>query len=128
MNMLKGLSVTGREIRMPQLDQGNSMQRVLLPKGTPLGLCDTRGIEFKVGSVVRRNSEINEAMHGSWVDYEITLQGTVPLMSYLRSEKGEVLSKGYTACCLSDVYDMKMFVFARDSMCLRPDEDVFIQE
>ena len=103
-------------------------QRVVMPCGTPIGLCDSGGTEFKVGSVVRRRAEINKEVHGDWVDYEITLQGTTPLMAYLRSEKGEVLPKGYTACCLSDVYDMKMFVFAKDSMSLRPDEDLFIQE
>ena len=99
-----------------------------LIKGSHLGLCDTNGKEFKVGSIVRRSTDINTGMHGSWVDYEITVQGTTPLMKYLRSETGEVLPKGYTGCFLSDVYDMKLFVFANDSMILRPTEDLFIQD
>jgi hypothetical protein len=28
---------------------------------------------------------------------------------------------------LSNFYDVEMFVFAKDSMSLRPDEDLFIQ-
>jgi hypothetical protein len=98
----------------------------LLPLGTPLGLCDSNGVEFKSGSVVRSGT-CNEDFHGCWVDYEIKLQGTTPLMVYLRSEKGILLPKGYTGCPLSNFYDVEMFVFAKDSMSLRPDENLFIQ-
>jgi len=101
---------------------------VVIPCGAPVGLCDSAGNQFKVGSIVRANTDINKNMHGNWVDYEITLQGITPIMSYLRSEKGEVLPKGYTACCLSDFYDMKMFVFAKDSMSLRPNDNLLIQD
>ena len=97
-----------------------------IPIGTPLGLCDSSGLELKLGSVVRRKSEINKEMHGEWVDYEVTLQGTVPLLTYLRSQKGDVLPKGYTASCLSDFYNLKMFVFSKKSLNLRPEEDFFI--
>ena len=113
-----------REYDNPEQDK--KIEKLI--KGTPIGLCDTNGKEFKVGSIVRRSTDINEVMHGSWVDYEITVQGITPLMKYLRSETGEVLPKGYTGCCLSDFYDMNMFVFANDSMSLRPDEDLFIQD
>jgi hypothetical protein len=89
----------------------------LLPLGTPLGLCDSNGVEFKSGSVVRSGT-CNEDFHGCWVDYEIKLQGTTPLMVYLRSEKGILLP---------NFYDVEMFVFAKDSMSLRPDENLFIQ-
>lgn len=99
----------------------------LLPYGTPLGLCDSNGVEFKMGCIVRCGTD-NKDLHGCWVDYEITLQGTTPLMIYLQSEKGAVLPKGYTGCPLSDFYDVKMFVFAKNSMSLRPYEDLFIQE
>lgn len=98
----------------------------LLPIGTPLGLCDSNGVEFKSGSIVR-GVTVNEDVHGSWVDYEIVLQGTTPVMIYLKSEKGEVLPKGYTGCPLSNFYDVEVFVFSKNPMSLRPDEDLFIQ-
>jgi hypothetical protein len=97
----------------------------LLPNGTPLGLCDSNGIEFKTGSIVRADT-FND-IHGSWVDYEIKLMGTTPLMIYLKSEKGQVLPKGHSGCPLSSFYDVKEFVFSKNSMSLRPDEDLFIQ-
>jgi len=103
------------------------MDSPVMSRGTPLGLCDSEGTEFCVGSVVRRNTDINKAVHGSWVDYEVTLQGTTPLLSYLKSETGQALPVGYTACCLCNEYDHKMFVFATDSKSLRPDDELIIQ-
>ena len=99
----------------------------IIDTGSPIGLCDSNGIEFKVGSVVRLETD-NKKMHGDWVDYEISLQGTTPLLIYLYSEKGDILPKGYTGCCLSDYYDHKMFLFAKDSLSLRPDEQLLIQQ
>ena len=94
--------------------------------GTPLGLCDSDGNEFKVGSIIRRTPEISSDTHGSWVEYRITVQGTTPLMIYNKSEKGDILPKGYTASCLSDLYDLVMFVFTKNSMSLRPEECIRI--
>ncbi|MFT7009505.1 MAG: hypothetical protein ACJAXJ_004054 [Colwellia sp.] len=98
----------------------------LLPNGTPLGLCDSNGVEFKSGSIVRAGT-CNEDTHGNWVDYEIKLQGTTPILVYIKSEKGQVLPTGHTGCPLSNFYDVEMFVFSKNSMSLRPDEDLFIQ-
>lgn len=100
----------------------------LIPLNSLLGICDSKGIEFRVGSIVRRNTEINFEVHGNWVDYRVILQGTTPLLSYLKSEKGQVLPIGYTACCLCNEYDYKMFVFATDLKTLRPDSELIIQE
>lgn len=110
---------------MPENKEAKKKLEILY-EGTPLGLCDSSGLEFKVASIVRRNSEINFEMHGSWVEYKLTLQGTTPIMSYFRSEKGQVLPIGYTACCLSDIYDMEMFVFSKNSLTLRPEENIII--
>lgn len=98
----------------------------MLAAGAPLGLCDTNGVEFRVGCIVRSEC-INQDIHGTWVDYEITLQGVIPILSYLRSEKGEILKVGGTACCLSDIYDNEQFVFAKDAMSLRPEDKYLIQ-
>lgn len=97
-----------------------------LALGTPLGLCDSNGVEFKNGSIVRCATS-NIDIHGTWVEYEVILKGVIPLLSYLKSEKGEVLSKGYTACCLSDFYTTESLVFASDPMSLRPSEGLYVQ-
>lgn len=99
-----------------------------IPEGSLLGLCDSNGVEFRVGSKVKRINPCNEEVHGAWVVYKVTLQGTVPLLSYFISEKGQVLPVGYTAGCLCNEYDHKMFVFATDSKSLRPDEELLIIE
>lgn len=98
----------------------------LLPHGTPLGLCDSNGIEFRVGSIVR-GSPVND-IHGSWVEYEVLLMGVIPLLIYIRSEKGQVLPKGYSGCPLSNFYDIESFMHSENSTNLRPDEDLFIQK
>lgn len=98
----------------------------LLPKGTPLGLCDTNGTEFTVGCQVTRTTGCNEETHGSWVVYEVKLIGTTPILSYFLSEMGQVLPVGYTAGILANEYDHKAFVFSKDPRSLRPQEDLFI--
>jgi len=115
------------ENALKNADKGQSeLTTFVIPRGAPLGLCDSEGTEFHYGSIVRRTTDINNDMHGEWVDYEVTLQGTTPLLSYLRSEKGQVLPVGYTACCLCNEYDHKMFVFAADSMTLRPESSLLV--
>jgi hypothetical protein len=99
----------------------------LLPNGTLIGLCDSNGVEFKTGSIVRHKNDINHDLHGTWCEYKILLQGTTPLMVYIRSEKGLILPIGYTACCLSNFYDLNLFVFSENSMDLRPEENLIIQ-
>ena len=93
--------------------------------GTPVGLCDSNGDELRVGDKVKMPVDCNNEMHGNWSIYTVKLQGMVPILSYFKSEKGQVLPEGYTACCLSDRYDQKMFVFAKDSNDLRPNENIF---
>ena len=51
------------------------------------------------------------------------------MTSYVRSEKGRKLPKGYTGCSLCDMYDAKMFMFLSDLSDLRPvDQDIVIFE
>lgn len=90
------------------------------------GLCDSQGKEIHIGDIVRRFSDFNVEVHGTYVDYTVVQVGIVPILSYLISEKGQVLPKGYTAQPLSDLYGTKNLVFAEDSMELEPYEDEII--
>ena len=100
--------------------------RIVIPDGTPIGLCDSNGNEFLVGSIVRMEVDMNKDVHGGWVEHKVVLQGITPLLSYHRSEKGQALPVGYSAVALSAVYDLKMFLFAEDSLSLRPEDEMLI--
>jgi hypothetical protein len=90
------------------------------------GVCDSNGKLIKVGGTVRKPNDINHDIHGRWVEYEIKQQGLTPILSYLRSETGNAIPKGYTGCPLSDLYDLKMFCFAKDPSTLRPEEELVV--
>lgn len=99
----------------------------MLERGFPTGLCDSMGTEIKVGDKVKINVDCNVDLHGEWAIYEIKLRGIVPVISYLVSEKGQILPVGYTGRPLSDLYDQKIFLWVDDLKRLRPvDEDVVI--
>lgn len=85
----------------------------------PTGCCDSEGEMIYVGGRVRGGT-CNEECHGKWVDYEVKQQGLTPILSYLISEKGQVLPVGHTACILANEYDHKDFVFADDLSKLTP--------
>ena len=95
--------------------------------GQPLILCDSEQVEFRVGDKVRHFDSINKDMHGEWVDYEVKMQGSVPILLYLQSESGRVLPKGGTGGPLSNIYDSKEFIFAKHPVTLLPDERWVIQ-
>lgn len=91
------------------------------------GLCDSDGKEIFVGDKIIR-TKINNEMHGDYVIYEVKQQGATPILTYFISEEGQVLPVGYTACILANEYDHKMFVFATDSLRLRPDSELLVME
>lgn len=90
------------------------------------GLYDSDGRGLAIGTVVRKEVTVNTDVHGSWVEYEISRQGMTPILSYKRSEKGEVLPKGYLASLLADEYDRKMFLFTTKLADLRPVERMVV--
>lgn len=87
----------------------------------PTGLYDTDGVMILVGGRVRGDTSSPE-FHGEWVEYRVKLQGLTPILSYLTSEKGQVLKEGYTAGILANEYDHKDFVFSEDLSELRPSD------
>lgn len=94
-------------------------------KGTPTGLYDTAGNHILVGSVVKRRSSSPE-YHGEWVYHEVKLQGLTPILSYLKSDKGQVIPKGHSVGILAHSYDHQSFVFADDLSGLKPEDDMFV--
>lgn len=90
------------------------------------GLCDSNGEEIFVGDLLKKPTSCNEDLHGSYALYEVKQQGLTPIISYVESETGEQLPRGYLAAPLSDEYDRKMFCFSKKPMNLRPDENVTI--
>lgn len=79
---------------------------------------DSTGEMIRLGDIVRAPITINQHTHGTWGDYRIRKAPGGYLLSYLRSEKGQVLPEGYTggfmADCLpdEDERDLKPLVFA----------------
>ncbi|MES2289257.1 MAG: hypothetical protein V4530_05915 [Pseudomonadota bacterium] len=79
---------------------------------------DATGEMIRLGDLVRAKLTINQHVHGDWADYRIRKAPGGYLLSYHRSEKGQVLPEGYTggfmADCLpdDDERDNKSLVFA----------------
>lgn len=88
------------------------------------GLCDSQGVEVFVGDQLKRPVECNQEFHGDWAIYEVRQQGLTPIIAYIRSEKGQLLPEGYLATPLCELYDGKMFAFAKDSLTVQPEEDI----
>lgn len=93
---------------------------IATPRGLPTGLSDALGNEIHVGDILRKPVTANEDVHGDWALYRVKQQGIVPVLSYVRSEKGAILPEGILASPLSDEYDRKLFVFARAVRSIRP--------
>ena len=83
-------------------------------------LCDSNGNVLYSGDKIKRPTNCNQEVHGDWTVCEIVLQGSVPVLSYLYSEKGKILPEGTTRSFLSDEYDQKLLLWATDISKLRP--------
>ncbi|MCA8972871.1 MAG: hypothetical protein KDC95_24010, partial [Planctomycetes bacterium] len=92
------------------------------------GYRDNNGNPILIGSVVRMPVTLNTEVHGEWSDYTVIQKGMIPVLSYLRSEKGQIVPKGYMASLLSDEYDSKLLIFATDSTFLRPINSIIVQD
>lgn len=101
-------------------DLANSYPFESLVQSNETGLHDSDGNMIHIGDHVRKPCEINTELHGTWSEYEITQRGIVPVLMYVKSEKGQILPRGYTGQPLSDQYDRKNFMFVTDISTLRP--------
>lgn len=77
------------------------------------------GQPILVGDIIRAPITINQDVHGTWADYRIRKGPGGYIMSYKRSEKGEVLPPDYTGGYMADLLardderDIKALIFAR---------------
>lgn len=80
---------------------------------------DASGEMILLGDIIRAPITINQYVHGTWGEYRIKKAPGGYLLSYLRSEKGQILPEGYTggymADCLpdEDEADAKTLVFTQ---------------
>jgi len=98
------------------------------PPRVSTGLSDSMGVEIYIGDKVAIDTSINKEVHGEWAVYTVEQRGLTPVLMYDYSEKGQILPKGYTGCCLSDFYNSKMFMFHKDPRALTPDDRMRVLE
>ncbi|KTE23135.1 MULTISPECIES: hypothetical protein [unclassified Sphingopyxis] len=80
---------------------------------------DCNGVEICTGHVVRAPITGNRELHGAWADYTVEKAPGGYKLSYLRSEKGDILPVGYTGGYMADTlpdddeFDIKALVFTK---------------
>jgi uncharacterized phage protein (TIGR01671 family) len=68
------------------------------------GLKDKDGKDIYEGDILKRPS-INNEVHGDYSYQEVVFRNGTWIVQYLRSEKGKILPRGYTAGELIDCYE-----------------------
>ena len=49
---------------------------------------------------------VNKETHGDWALYEIIMKNGLTFCSYVRSQKGEIVPRGYMGCCINELDDI----------------------
>jgi hypothetical protein len=80
---------------------------------------DKSGRPIHVDAVIRAPIDINQELHGTWGEYRVKKAPGGYILSYLRSEKGQILPEGYTGGYMheqlsgEDEIDLKTLVFTK---------------
>jgi len=88
--------------------------KALLSSGQATGFQDERGSDIRIGDVLRRYVEAGteiEPGHGTWMDFRVVARGVVPVLVYLKSEKGQVVAAGSLRMLLSEDFEQRMLLF-----------------
>ena len=93
--------------------------------GTLIGLCDSKGVEMKIGDTVKVQCSISSGLHGDWTYKEVTARGVTPIFSYLTSEKKQVIPVACSSGIIADYYDRKSFLTFNDLKDASPMDDEF---
>lgn len=86
------------------------------------GLYDSDQQPICVGDLLKLEVTSNTDLHGSYSVYEVIQPGVIPLMSYLYSEKGQVVPKGKAGGPLNNMYDPNLLSMGGHNLRLAPDE------
>lgn len=72
-----------------------------------------------LGDIIRAPITINQDIHGTWGEYRVKKAPGGYILSYLRSEKGQILPEGYTGGYMADLIpdadevDLKTLIFTQ---------------
>lgn len=92
------------------------------------GLYDSNRSPIHVGDLIKIEVSCNRELHGEYSIYEVQQRGIVPVLSYQRSENGQVLPKGMSGAPLSDMYDTKLLCSLEPGHILTPSEHMIVMD
>ncbi len=98
----------------------------MVDKKIDTGLCDSVGEAIHVGDLIKMIVTGNSDLHGEWAYYEVKQKGLTPILSYIKSDKGQIVPKGYLSMVLCDNYNMKNFLMCNDIGMLNPLEEIHV--
>ena len=81
------------------------------------GLKDKNGEEICEGDVFKKPTEINKELHGEFAYYEVINKDGILISSYVASEKGRLLPKGYLRGFLLDSFEFSQKSFLFNDNC-----------